>query len=73
MSNIPKARELLLEALTLLDREKPKFRAAKKYPRLTEPQKREARFLREDYGLSLNEIAQKLNTNIGRVSEAVNQ
>jgi hypothetical protein len=64
-------RYCIREALRLLDREKPEFKAPRKLPTLTHDQVEFCRELRSD-GLPLNEIARKLGTNIGRVSEAIN-
>ena len=58
-------------ALRRLDREKPEFIAPKKLPPLTEFQVLLCRALRTE-GYPLNEIARKVKTNIGRVSEAIN-
>lgn len=84
MSNIPEARRLLREALdcdtphehirealALLDRKKPAFKARAKVEPLSETKRIEARRMREG-GMALNDIARRLNTNIGRVSEAIN-
>lgn len=82
-SNIPHARALLRtatlqiaeaqriidEALALMDRRKPDFRAKRQQPSLTEAQKARARRLRKQ-GMSILDIAHKLNANHGRVSEA---
>lgn len=64
-------RYCIREARKYLDREKPEFKTARKLPALTDEQKQFCRQLRVE-GLPLNEIARKLGTNIGRVSEAVN-
>lgn len=88
MSNIPQARSLLqgmlgweLEdhvretveaALGLLDRKKPEFVAERKIAPLSDTDKEHARILRKQ-GHALNDIARRLQTNIGRVSEAINQ
>jgi DNA invertase Pin-like site-specific DNA recombinase len=64
-------RYCIRQALTLLDRERPEFTAPRKLPTLTHDQVEFIRELRSD-GLPLNEIARKLGTNIGRVSEAIN-
>jgi len=58
-------------ALRRLDREQPEFKAPRKLPPLTGQQVDFCRLLR-GHGLPLNEIARKLGTNIGRVSEAIN-
>jgi hypothetical protein len=87
MSNIPKARECLVfaiqeldpamknfwirRALALMSRERPKFKCPATVPPLTEHQKHIARLLRDRH-MPLNDIAQQLQTNIGRVSEAIN-
>jgi len=81
VSNIPEARRILIEALEdetphehirealkLLDRKQPAFRAARSIKALTDAQKAEARRLRAD-GMPVNSIARKLGTNHGRVSE----
>ena len=64
-------RYCIAQALRYLDREKPEFKAPRKLPALTAEQKALCHQLRGE-GLPLNEIARKLGTNIGRVSEAVN-
>lgn len=77
MSNIPAAQKLIAEAIRLLKkaapmlpRRKPKFRARKENSKLTPQQKRYARRLRRQ-GYSVYRIAKMLNTNHGRISEAV--
>jgi hypothetical protein len=85
MSDIPEARRLLqfalighdddtdwqivTQALALLDRKKPEFVAPRKVRKLSPYNREYARMLRSA-GMSLNEIALKLKSNIGRVSEA---
>jgi len=88
MSDIPRARarlEKLLDfddmslfvrkeitaVIRLLKREQPEFRTRNKLPPLTREHVALCRKLRNE-GLPLNEIARKLGTNIGRVSEAIN-
>ena len=87
MSDIPRARSRLQDALnsktlsdcklhvyaalTLMTREKPKFRAPRAIPPLTPYQRAMAQMLRRRR-IPINEIARKLGTNIGRVSEAIN-
>lgn len=88
MSDIPRARarlEKLLDfddmslfvrkeitaVIRLLKREQPEFRTRRKLPSMTRDQVQFCRKLRSQ-GLPLNEIARKLGTNIGRVSEAIN-
>ncbi len=84
MSNIPEARRLLNEglhlcdwgmvrdAVKLLDRKKPDFVAKRKLKPLTDEQRASARTYRRN-GYTVHEIAQSLGTNIGRVSEAINE
>lgn len=88
MSNIPRARTILENArksddlkfiklcikyaLNEMSREAPDFVAPKKYPRLTPAQEEQARALRAG-GMPINEIARKIGTNIGRVSEAIHR
>lgn len=85
MSDIPRAREILqqalvnygghspydaiIAALALLDRKKPKYVAPRQVRKLSLYNADYARHLRKT-GMSLNEIAVKLKSNIGRVSEA---
>ena len=88
MSDIPRARarlEKLLDyefttmfvrkeitaVIRLLKREQPEFRTRRKLPPLTRDHVTLCRQLRNE-GRPLNEIARKLGTNIGRVSEAIN-
>jgi hypothetical protein len=88
MSYIPRARarlEKLLDhedmpifvfkeitaVIRLLKREQPEFRTRRKLPPLTREHVALCNKFRND-GLPLNEIARKLGTNIGRVSEAIN-
>lgn len=59
------------EARKFLDREKPEFRVARHVPTMTIEQVEEARRLRAA-GWGLQQIANHLGTQIGRVSEAVN-
>lgn len=89
MSNIPKARKLLnefvdgwnqyaedislvFEAIKLLDRKKPEFVAKRRVKALTWRQKMKVRELRAT-GMPLHEIAIRMGTNGGRVSEAINE
>jgi hypothetical protein len=88
MSNIPLARNILkdtlawslpvpvrdnlTEALALMTRKSPEFVARRTIPPLTEPQKAQAILLRKG-GMGVNDIARRLGTNIGRVSEAINE
>lgn len=65
------ARNSLMTARALLDREQPEFKAPPTIRALTEDEKREARRLRDE-GWAINAIARRLHTNIGRVSEAIN-
>jgi hypothetical protein len=86
VSDIPRARELikqaiaeindykaplweLEEALKLLDRKKPEFIAPRKTRKLSPYNIEYARLLRAT-GMSLADIAVKVKSNIGRVSEA---
>jgi hypothetical protein len=85
VSNIPEARSLLKgaqegswsyrwaveKALPLLDRKKPTFVARKSIPKLSEGDKAFCIDLRAK-GLSMNAIARRMHTNLGRVSEAIN-
>lgn len=85
MSNIPEARRILEaamggevdplwaieSALSLMTRESPKFVAPRRVQPLTEAKVQTAKTLRSN-GMALNDIAVRLGTNIGRVSEAVN-
>jgi len=66
-------RYIIREALKHLDRERPEFVAPKKRPPLTVEQVMRAKELRAQ-GLALHEIVRRLggNTDIGRVSEAIN-
>jgi hypothetical protein len=64
-------RYCIRQALALLDRERPEFTAPRKLPTLTRDHVELCRKLRAE-GRPLNEIARKLGTNIGRVSEAIN-
>jgi hypothetical protein len=63
------SRVAIREALKFLDRKKPEFVAARKVRALSPYNVEYARELRR-VGLSLHEIAVKLKTNVGRVSEA---
>lgn len=63
---------VLWSALKLLDRKKPAFVARGQIKALTDEQKRTARALRAKR-MPLNAIATFLGTNIGRVSEAINE
>ena len=87
MSDIPFARAVLRKALQSddlkfvyasirialkrLDREKPEFTTRAKLPPLTREQVKTIHRLRAQQ-MPMNEIARKLGTNIGRVSEAIN-
>lgn len=87
MSDIPKARrtlqialvqdDLILmrrcihKALHLMHRKRPKFIHKAQYPKLTLDGRKHARRLRAK-GMSLNDIALHLRTNMGRVSKAIN-
>jgi DNA invertase Pin-like site-specific DNA recombinase len=87
MSDIPFARVILRKALAsedvkfvhqaikralgLLTRDAPEFMTRAKLPPLTREQVKTIRRLREQE-MPMNEIARKLGTNIGRVSEAIN-
>lgn len=87
MSDIPRARARLQDALnsktlsdcnlhvyaalTLMTRKSPAFRVKYDAEPMTERKRKRARNLRRK-GLSLRAIALDLNTNIGRVSEAIN-
>lgn len=63
----------IVKALELLDRKKPAFRAsANAAGSLSEHQRAVARTMRAS-GMALGDIARRLNTNIGRVSEAINE
>lgn len=64
--------ELLEQALPLLDRKKPAFRTPAQIKALTFRQKADARRLREQ-GLSMHQIAIRLGTNHGRISEALSE
>jgi hypothetical protein len=88
MSDIPRARNTLLVALDLDDideckhwvrmalklmtRKSPAFRVEHDAEPMTDHKRKRARNLRRK-GLSLRAIALALNTNIGRVSEAINR
>lgn len=61
----------IVHALVLMDRKKPSFVAKARVPKLSWRQKQKVRQLRET-GMSLHDIAVRMGTNIGRVSEAVN-
>jgi DNA-binding NarL/FixJ family response regulator len=65
-------RTAIEDALALMTRESPDFRAPVEIPPLTFEQRQQARALRNQ-GMSLNEIARQLDTNIGRISECINQ
>lgn len=69
---IAEAQRLIDEALALMSRRKPDFRAARQVPRLTDAQKARARRLRKK-GMSILDIAHRLNTNHGRISEACSE
>jgi hypothetical protein len=87
MSDIPRARDFLYAAVAAksladcksyvnaaldnMTREKPKFRVEHDAEPMTDHKRLRARNLRRK-GLSLRSIAAALNTNIGRVSEAIN-
>lgn len=87
MSDIPRAKEIidrlfdgrlsysvrkeLRRARMLMDREKPEFRVRRDVPKLTRKQALMARRLRKlRYGM--NTIANRIGSQIGRVSEVVN-
>lgn len=86
MSDIPEARRLLKAAmcseldvwaavdgaLKLLDRKKPAFVAPRRVRALSDADKNYARHLRKA-GMAQHEIAIKLKTNGGRISEAINE
>jgi DNA-binding NarL/FixJ family response regulator len=59
------------EALALMKREQPAFKAPPRYPKLTDAQAVEALRLRAS-GWGVNDIARELDTNSGRVSEVIN-
>ena len=69
--DIKLVRRAIQQALDLMERERPEFKTKIKLPPMTREQVLLARELRGN-GLPLNEIARKLGTNIGRVSEAIN-
>jgi hypothetical protein len=88
MSDIPRARGLLhtgalaakslaecksyvVDALEHMTRKRPAFRVEHDAEPMTDYKRQRARNLRRK-GLSLRAIALALNTNIGRVSEAIN-
>lgn len=87
MSDIPRAKEIidelfdgrlsyivrrkLRQARRLMDREKPEFKVDRDVPRFTRKKALLARRLRKQHW-GLNRIARYLDTQIGRVSEAVN-
>lgn len=64
-------RYCIRQALALLDRERPEFKAPRKLPTLTTEHVDLCRKLHAE-GKPVNDIARKLGTNIGRVSEAIN-
>jgi hypothetical protein len=66
----PAVRRLIKEALDLMHRRKPKFRAPPEYKGMNRTQRRRARTLRRE-GMSIHRIALVLRTTNGRVSEAV--
>ena len=88
MSDIPKARRILMlvadepdafvlrkavrEALKLMHRKRPKFIHKPQYAKLDAAGEAAARRLRAK-GISLNDIALRLHTNMGRVSTAINR
>lgn len=67
----PFVRLEIASIIPLLGREQPKFKTKVKLPPMTRDQVELARELRDE-GMPINEIARKLGTNIGRVSEAIN-
>lgn len=87
MSDIPFARVILRKALAsddikfvhqaikralgMMGREQPEFMTRAKLPPLTREQVKAIRQMRAQE-MPMNEIARKLGTNIGRVSEAIN-
>lgn len=88
MSNVPRARKMLTEtlrsddlgfvhggvrnALELLYRKQPKFKADAEYHKLSPSQRLEALRMRQT-GIGINTIARELGTNHGRVSEALTE
>jgi len=60
------------EALEHMTREQPDFIAPVKHSPLTKTQRDLARNMRAT-GMQLNDIAVQLGTNIGRISEAINE
>jgi len=87
MSDIPQARDwlelalqadnperchrLIRRALEEMYRRRPKFKVRPEIPSLTTKQKRAAKVLRSR-GWSMQRIATRFHTNLGRVSEAIN-
>lgn len=72
MSDIPRARALLVEALMLLDREKPVRKTAPKSQKMTEKIAEKIRLHSLVFPEhSHQEIADIFNVNPGRVSEAL--
>jgi len=88
MSDIPRARRILQwalaedrdlhatrkainRALRLMTRKSPEFRVEHDAEPMNDRKRKRARILRRQ-GISLRNIALALNTNIGRVSEAIN-
>jgi hypothetical protein len=59
----------IVQALELMKRKSPTFVAPRTIAPLSEVDKEWARLLRKQ-GLPMNEIARKLGTNLGRISEA---
>ena len=64
-------RKAITAALRHMTREKPKFRVEHDAEPMNDRKRKRARILRRQ-GISLRNIALALNTNIGRVSEAIN-
>jgi hypothetical protein len=85
MSNIPRAREVLEEAmrgkldpivaiesaLSMMTRRKPDFVAPRRLGAMNAFHVEHAKTMRRA-GMAINDIARNLGTNIGRVSEAIN-
>jgi hypothetical protein len=71
-SLLPGTRDCITTALSLMDRKKPEFVARRKIKALTWRQKMKAREMRKT-GMSQHDIAIRLGTNHGRVSEALEE
>ena len=65
------SRHRIRRALALMTRKSPEFRVEHDVEPMNDRKRKRARIMRRN-GLSLRAIALALNTNIGRVSEAVN-